>query len=885
MSKISILLYLSAINLILSDAFEFQWAQNGLSTGLCKEDQQPIVEYFSFHGKQYLLFSQRVTWEEARILCTSYDAKLAILNDIEKANGVAEALADSNIATEDIWLGARRLDAIWTWIDNQETAWRKNILSIEPDVDNYPPWSREPTRPTKECLGMDRKSHSYPNFVDLDCRLLRPFICEKKSEDSLKSPVPSKWIQIHRSTYTLYHGKVTWDEAATFCRKQGARLAIIKNLNVIEILTNSMTKTRPDFETVWIGAHFSYGQWIWMATGAILNSIAENGFPPWRSGRSQKNEGCLLLDRHLGGHINFIESSCDRKRDFVCEEYPQEEHDDWLNDPVKFSHENKSYIIYSLERTWEESNDFCKERGSVLAYMEDMNTTELIIEAMGDHPKAISHVWIGGVYNANLSQWTWNHNNRRIPSEKDRLGFPPWTNTEGEFDFYNEASTCLNLDRSDHVKAHLYGLDCSNKQPFVCKITCNVPPEVKNGNWTCESDISGNKCTMECKSGFIMMGLKNATCSNYEGWASANNWLEFPVCMKPSEYTNRLVRSLGYEVQKIVGYYFILDHWNEKMKQLSIQFAEQLLTIFPINRHLKMGMASYITNPSSHLNFNQTDNCLALQTIRGMKNKISANGISHENSTDSWFKEISVYTGRKTLIVAIIDRYHAKKHGDVWQQLISAGHRVAIIGSKEDGEVLLPLVTVGLEKKVNLFLFDSEEFESVIKEMNKIKGTIRSKCPQNLETPTTENTKSTISSGTFAQTVNKKPEMNPNISNSGQVPDFQENIAEMKTIAAKTIISPTGTTGSVTKAPETTLIEVSTANSEIPSEKSALNSSPRKEVPNKESANEETKTQPDSESVNLSKEEQNNQTEDQSEHEPQIYSTNEQSQSQLEEEE
>lgn len=64
---------------------------------LGKEDQQPIVEYFSFHGKQYLLFSQRVTWEEARMLCSSYDAKLAILNDIEKANGVAEALADSNI--------------------------------------------------------------------------------------------------------------------------------------------------------------------------------------------------------------------------------------------------------------------------------------------------------------------------------------------------------------------------------------------------------------------------------------------------------------------------------------------------------------------------------------------------------------------------------------------------------------------------------------------------------------------------------------------------------------------------------------------------------------------------------------------------------------------
>lgn len=57
-----------------------------------------------------------------------------------------------------------------------------------------------------------------------------------------------------------------------------------------------------------------------MASGAILNSVSENGYPPWSSGRSQKKEGCLLLDRHLTGHSNFIEAKCNRKRDFVCEE-------------------------------------------------------------------------------------------------------------------------------------------------------------------------------------------------------------------------------------------------------------------------------------------------------------------------------------------------------------------------------------------------------------------------------------------------------------------------------------------------------------------------------------------------------------------------------------
>ena len=61
----------------------------------------------------------------------------------------------------------------------------------------------------------------------------------------MNNPVPAKWVQINRNTFTLYHGRVTWIEAVTFCRAQGTRLAVIKNQNIINILVNSMTKSRP----------------------------------------------------------------------------------------------------------------------------------------------------------------------------------------------------------------------------------------------------------------------------------------------------------------------------------------------------------------------------------------------------------------------------------------------------------------------------------------------------------------------------------------------------------------------------------------------------------------------------------------------------------------
>lgn len=69
------------------------------------------------------------------------------------------------------------------------------------------------------------------------------------------------------------------------------------------------------------------------------------------------------------------------------------------------------------------------------------------------------------------NEWQWTESGRRIAEKRDSFGFPPWVNMDGQFDYHIGTSTCLNLDRSDHVKPHLYGLDCNVGQPFVCKIS------------------------------------------------------------------------------------------------------------------------------------------------------------------------------------------------------------------------------------------------------------------------------------------------------------------------------------------------------------------------------------------------------------------------------
>lgn len=68
---------------------------------------------------------------------------------------------------------------------------------------------------------------------------------------------------------------------------------------------------------------------------------------------------------------------------------PEDEIGNWLNEPIKFTHNDSIYVIYPMEKSWNESRAFCNEQGSVLAYMNDINVTNLIVEAMGDHPKGI----------------------------------------------------------------------------------------------------------------------------------------------------------------------------------------------------------------------------------------------------------------------------------------------------------------------------------------------------------------------------------------------------------------------------------------------------------------------------------------------------------------
>lgn len=66
---------------------------------------------------------------------------------------------------------------------------------------------------------------------------------------------------------------------------------------------------------------------------------------------------------------------------------PSEELEEWMNEPTKFSYDNSTYIIYPVDKTWDESRLYCYDRGSMLAHIHSIELAKLMVAAMGDHPK------------------------------------------------------------------------------------------------------------------------------------------------------------------------------------------------------------------------------------------------------------------------------------------------------------------------------------------------------------------------------------------------------------------------------------------------------------------------------------------------------------------
>nr|CAD7392077.1 unnamed protein product [Timema cristinae] len=416
-----------------------------------------FTEVFINGDTQFIFFSTRATWTEAELICLSFNYHLAVVDSWSRAIFLAVSLSESNMESNMFWIGGRRHRGLWYW---KSTG--KEIKSyIDPD---FPPWDDKEMDDDKDCAAIGRGKHDAPLFMNVYCRQSKPFICTANIKTKTTHPFPTKWDRITGTTYVYYNAHVSWRQAVAYCREKGMALATIPNKLVANALGESMLKSRPDFENLWIGGVFdNESGWVWVSSGQTIEEESnQEEFPPWRFNQSVTNSGCLLLDRHVCDHPVFIEISCDRKRGFICQTVNQisEDPSDAESPITPFQFEDRSFIMVSVPQSWDEAYKFCKAESGHLVTLDTRQLLQAIMQVMADHPLELHHVWVGGQLVDGL--WVWNNTKEEIETEES---FLPFCETAERTDMSR-----LNLDRQEHASPMLYGLPGNFSQSFICEL-------------------------------------------------------------------------------------------------------------------------------------------------------------------------------------------------------------------------------------------------------------------------------------------------------------------------------------------------------------------------------------------------------------------------------
>lgn len=128
-------------------------------------------------GTEYLFVSERVTWDEARLICEgTREGSLAFVKSSALAQFLAEALSETALILEDLWVGAYRTfeggRERYYWLDGAEYVPGKWFVHRGPENVDVSRW--------RNCLGFARQYHDQAHFINLECHLKRPFVCQKR---------------------------------------------------------------------------------------------------------------------------------------------------------------------------------------------------------------------------------------------------------------------------------------------------------------------------------------------------------------------------------------------------------------------------------------------------------------------------------------------------------------------------------------------------------------------------------------------------------------------------------------------------------------------------------------------------------------------------------
>ncbi|XP_031334905.1 macrophage mannose receptor 1-like isoform X2 [Photinus pyralis] len=430
---------------LLTNCMEFDW-----------EDTKELS--FVYLNKEYLILEYRVNWDEALIICQTFEnGSLAIIRDLEVRTFLARCLEETAPNADTYWIGAeRRKNAEhFFWIDNGEQFVDNNCFILR-GTDYIRPQGRE-------CLCFSRRNHNDGLYFNLDCKLKRALICERPFENKYDgSMTTAEWIIVNDYKYGIFYDRKSWSQAVRACQKYyNGELATFRNTNETGILGKYLLIGRPSLENAWIGGRYTESGWRFISDDVIIPDHKDSvtHFPPWFLNQTRQRGGCLVLDRHLANEAVFVETRCSRRMSYICSKKI-------VQTPEKVYHtfNNVEYTIYYIKQSWDEAYETCLAHNTTLVKV-TLEVIHALVHMMGEMDYEIYHVWIGGRLNEDGTNFEWVEDNEIIKKQSEGIDwYPPWYDTEFDLKY-----PCLNMDRENHNRPMFYGADCGHAQEFICE--------------------------------------------------------------------------------------------------------------------------------------------------------------------------------------------------------------------------------------------------------------------------------------------------------------------------------------------------------------------------------------------------------------------------------
>ncbi|XP_061778196.1 macrophage mannose receptor 1 [Nerophis ophidion] len=387
-----------------------------------------------------------LTWHQARKSCQQQGADLLSIVELHEQayiSGLTSTLGSA------LWIGLNSLDydAGWQWSNGNPFRylnWAPGNPSSDPGMNcatlNAGKASKWETNPCTKKLG---------------------YICRKGTATSLPPPpikqpsfCPNHWVPYGGNCYFLERSKKMWKDALTACRKEGADLASIHNIQEQSFIIAQSGYMAKD--VLWIGLNDRTNQMLFE-----WSDLSQVTFTQWMADKPSHSinlqEDCVLIrgkDGRWADHVceNAYGYICKKKASSKLAEGTHEE----TNPGCKLGavrYGSYCYTIGAEKKTFDDAKQACSQHGGNLVDVADRYENAFLTSLVGLRPE--KYFWTGFSKRDNKHVFTWT------------------TRRKTTFTHFNVGMPDRNLGCVAMTTGMFAGLwevvACSSKEKYICK--------------------------------------------------------------------------------------------------------------------------------------------------------------------------------------------------------------------------------------------------------------------------------------------------------------------------------------------------------------------------------------------------------------------------------